>query len=160
MLAYTAAYHGEKTVRDLAKLALAMPAGTRNLLEMAVDEVARPAFARQFQTAGGSDPWQELSDATVERRNRPSGAGGDTPLIATGKGRDAAVDRARWSVTRTEAAYAGAGWGTPGEYIRHHQEGTDHVPPRPWARLEPDDAARLDAVGLAWLDQRLRGAGW
>lgn len=147
-----------RLARDLDVLARSTRTGTRDLLTRAVDEVARPAFAHQFQVAG-EPPWEELAESTLERRERQGL--GDRPLIASGQGMAAALDRDRWRITRTEATYPGAGWSGPGDYIRHHQEGTDDgLPARPFVRLTDQDARRLDAVGLAWLDGNLRRAGF
>ncbi len=148
-------------VRDLGRLGVGIRGGQRELLERVVDEIARPGISHQFQTSGGSDPWEELADSTVERRTR-AGLPPGPPLVASGAGRDAATSRDRWAISRTEAVYPGRGWSGAGEYIRHHDEGTrdGHVPARPFGRLEDRNAAKLDAVGLEWLDGRLRGVGF
>jgi phage gpG-like protein len=146
-------------VRDLNRLASAIPAGTRGLLERAVDEVVRPSVAANFE-AGGRPPWDELAEATLERRER---AGlGDRPLIASGAGMDAALDRSRWSISRSQAVYPGGGWSGPGAHIRFHQQGSEdgRLPARPFVQLQPEDECALDRVGLAWLDGRLREAGF
>jgi phage gpG-like protein len=145
--------------RDLNGLASAIPAGTRSLLEAAVDEVVRPAIAHQFQVAG-EPPWEELVESTVERRER---AGlGSRPLIASGQGMDAALERQRWTITRDAASYPGAGWSGPGAHIRFHQAGAEDgiLPARPYLALQPEDARRLDEVGLAWLDGTIHRAGF
>jgi hypothetical protein len=119
----------------------------------------RPSIAANFE-AGGRPEWDPLAEATLERRERQDL--GTRPLIATGQGRDAAVSRDRWMVTRTEAVYPGGGWPDPGAYIRFHQagDGDGHFPARPFARLTDADARRLDEAGLEWLDNRLHGAGF
>jgi phage gpG-like protein len=145
--------------RDLNRLAFGLHVGTRRLLERAVDEVVRPSIAANFE-AGGRPPWDELAEATLERRER---AGlGDRPLIASGQGMAAALDRDRWAITRTEASYPGGGWSRPGAYIRFHQEGAEdgHFPARPFVRLTDRDERALDRVGLGWLDGNLRRAGF
>jgi phage gpG-like protein len=145
--------------RDLNRLATSTRTGTRELLEQVVDEVARPAIGHQF-TVAGEPPWEELSEATLERRERQGL--GDRPLVASGRGMDAALDRDRWTITRTEATYPGGGWSGPGDWIRFHQEGAEdgHFPARPFVRLTDQDARRLDEAGLDWLDGRLRGSGF
>jgi phage gpG-like protein len=146
--------------RDLTTLARSTSLGTRELLESAVREVAIPSIEANFQ-AGGRPPWEELAEATLERRER---AGfGDRPLIASGEGMAEALDRDRWRITRTEAVYPGGGWSAgPGASIRFHQEGArdGHFPARPYVQLQPEDARALDRVGLAWVDGNLRGAGF
>jgi phage gpG-like protein len=145
--------------RDLTRLAVSVHTGTRNLLEQAVDEVVTPSTATNFQ-AGGRPPWEPLADATLERRER---AGlGSRPLIASGQGMDAALERQRWTITRDAASYPGAGWSGPGAHIRFHQEGAEdgHFPARPFLALQPEDERALDRVGLGWLDGRLRGSGF
>jgi phage gpG-like protein len=145
--------------REINGLAFGIHTGTRSLLESAVDEVARPSIERNFQ-AGGRPEWEELAESTVQRRER---AGlGSRPLIASRQGMAAALDRDRWAITRTEASYPGGGWSGPGGYVRYHQQGAEdgHFPARPFVRLTDQDARRLDEVGLTWLDDRLRGAGF
>jgi phage gpG-like protein len=145
--------------RDLTRLATSTRTGTRNLLERAVDEVVRPSIAANFQAAG-RPPWEELAEATVERRERQGL--GDRPLVATGQGMAAALDRSRWRITRTEATYPGAGWPAIGGHIRFHQEGAEdgHFPARSYVALQPEDERALDRVGLAWVDGNLRRAGF
>jgi phage gpG-like protein len=145
--------------RSLNDLAIGVHSGTRDLLGQAVDQVVRPSIAANFE-AGGRPPWDELAEATVQRRER-SGLGA-RPLIASGQGMAAALDRDRWAITRTEATYPGAGWSGPGAYVRFHQEGSEdgRLPARPFLALQPEDARRLDAAGLAWLDGRLRESGF
>ena len=145
--------------RDLNRLALGVHMGTRSLLESAVREVAIASIQANFE-AGGRPPWDELAEATLERRER--GGLGDRPLVASGHGMAAALERDRWTITHTEATYPGAGWSGPGAHIRFHQEGAEdgHFPARPFVRLTDRDARRLDEVGLEWLDGHLRGAGF
>ena len=144
--------------RDLARLAISTRTETRELLERAVDEIARPSIADNFQ-ASGRPPWEPLAEATLQRRERQGL--GDRPLIATGRGMDAALSRDRWRISRTEATYPGGGWSGPGAHIRHHQEGTDDgLPARPFVRLQPEDERALDRAGLTWVDRNLRRAGF
>jgi phage gpG-like protein len=145
--------------RDLTDLAIGVHSGTRDLLGQAVDEVVRLSTATNFQ-AGGRPPWEELAESTAERRERQGL--GDRPLVASGAGMAAALDRDRWTITRTEASYPGAGWSGPGAYIRFHQEGVEdgHFPGRPFLALQPEDERALDRVGLAWVDGNLRRAGF
>jgi phage gpG-like protein len=145
--------------RDLGRLATSTRTGTRELLEQAVDEVVRPSITANFE-AGGRPRWGELAEATVERRERQGL--GDRPLVATGRGMGAALDRSRWTITSAEAVYPGAGWSGPGAPIRFHQEGAEdgHFPARPYVRLQPEDEGALDRVALTWLDGRLREAGF
>lgn len=145
--------------RDLKVLARSTAGGTRELLTRAVDEVARPSIAANFE-AGGRPEWDRLAESTLQRRER---AGfGDRPLIASGQGMAAALDRDRWAFSRTVATYPGGGWSGPGVYIRHHQEGAEdgHFPARPFVRLQPEDERALDRVGLEWVDGNLRRAGF
>lgn len=144
----------QRTIADLGRLSLAVHTGTRELLEAAVDEVARPAIRAEFTTSGRADPWAELKPATVERRRR-GGVVGDRPLVASGRGMGAATSRDPWTITRTEATYT-----APEGPIRWHQEGTDHHVARPFVRLTAEDAARLDAVGLRWVDGIASRFGW
>jgi phage gpG-like protein len=140
--------------RDLNRLATSTRTGTRELLESAVREVAIPSIAANFQ-AGGRPSWKELADSTLERRER---ADLDSrPLIASGAGRAEALDRDRWTITRTEAAYH-----APPGPIRFHQHGADdgHFPARPFVRLQPEDERALDRIGLEWVDANLRRAGF
>jgi phage gpG-like protein len=149
----------DRFTREINSLALGIRTGTRDLLESAVDEVARPSIAANFQ-AGGRPPWDKLADSTLERRER---AGlGSRPLIATGRGMAAALDRDRWAITRTEASYPGGGWPAVGGWRRFHQEGAEdgHFPARPIVRHQPEAERALDRVGLAWLDGNLRRAGF
>lgn len=144
--------------RDLNRLALGLHFGTRDLLGQAVDEVVRPSIAANFE-AGGRPPWTELADSTVQRRERRGL--GRRPLIASGEGMAAALDRDRWTITRTEATYPGGGWSGPGAHIRFHQTGDRNgLPARPFLALQPEDERALDRVGLAWLDGNLRRAGF
>lgn len=142
------AAQGQQVVRDLGRLGAAIGTGSRELLEAAVDEVARPAIRAEFTTSGRADPWAELEPATVERRRR-GGVVGDRPLIASGGGMAEALDRERWTITSSEARYT-----APPGPIRHHQAGDrdGHVPARPYVRLTPADGEALDAVGLQWVD--------
>ena len=82
--------------------------------------------------------------------------------MASGQGMDAALDRDRWAITRTEAVYPGAGWSGPGAHIRFHQAGSKDgtLPARPYLALQPEDERALDRVGLAWVDGNLRRAGF
>ena len=143
--------------RDLNALAVSTRIGTRDLLQQAVDEVARPAIAHQFQVAG-TPPWEELAEATVERK------GHDRPLVDTGRGQDAATDRARWLVTRDRAEYRGDSFPAATWTMALHQHGRDehdvNFPGRPFVRLQPEDERALDRVGLEWLDGNLRRAGF
>jgi phage gpG-like protein len=149
----------DRVVREINGLGLGLQASTRSLLERAVDEVARPAIGHQFQVAG-EPPWEELDEATLQRRQRQGL--GDRPLIATGQGMAAALDRNRWAITRTEASYPGGGWPSVGGWIRFHQQGGEdgHFPARPFARLTDQDERALDRAGVAWLDGNLRRAGF
>jgi phage gpG-like protein len=149
----------DRLARDLNGLALGVHTGTRDLLGQAVDEVVRPSIQTNFE-ASGRPPWEELAEATVERRERQGL--GDRPLVASGRGMAAALDRDRWSISRTEAVYPGGGWSGPGAHIRFHQAGAQdgHFPARPFLALQPEDARRLDEAGLSWLDGNLRQAGF
>jgi hypothetical protein len=102
-----------------------------------------------------------VDEATLQHRER---AGlGARPLIASGAGMDAALDRDRWTVTRSEATYPGPRLvGGPGAYIRFHQEGAEDgiLPARPFLAIQPEDERALDRAGLAWVDGNLRRAGF
>jgi phage gpG-like protein len=145
--------------RSLTDLATGVHTGTRELLAQAIDEVVRPSIAANFQ-ASGRPPWDELAESTVQRRERQGL--GDRPLIASGQGVAAALDRDRWTITRTEATYPGAAWSGPGAHIRFHQQGSQDgtLPVRPYLALQPQDERALDRVGLAWLDGTIREAGF
>jgi phage gpG-like protein len=144
--------------RDLARLAASTQTGTRSLLESAVDEVVRPSMTANFE-AGGRPAWKPLAESTLQRRERQGL--GDRPLIASGQGMAAALDRSRWLITRSAASYPGGGWSGPGAHMRFHQEGTDDgLPARAFLQLQPEDERALDRVGLAWVDGTLRRAGF
>jgi phage gpG-like protein len=148
--------------RDLNRLATSTRTGTRELLEQAVDEVARPAIAHQFQVAG-EPPWEELAEATLERRERQGR--GTRPLVVSGAGMAAALERQRWAITRTEASYPGGRWSGPGAHVRFHQEGArdGHFPARPFVALQPrgrgrPGSGRPGLVGRPASGGRLLGA--
>jgi hypothetical protein len=152
-----AANQPEQLARDLLGLAGSIREDRRGLLHRAVDEIVRPSIAHNFEVDGRPDPWPELAESTMERRER-AGYTPDDPLTASGAGERSATAKARWRVSRERAEYRGDSFpeSTWTMSLHHVGESEGHFPPRPFAVVQPEDADQLGRLAGNWLDRHAR----
>jgi phage gpG-like protein len=156
-----AANQPERLARDLFGLAAGVREGRRGLLHRAVDEIVRPSIAHNFEVDGRPDPWPELAESTMERRER-AGYTPDDPLTASGAGKRSATAKARWRITRERAEYRGDSFPSSTWTMSLHNVGESegHFPARPFAVVQPEDADALGRLAGDWFDRKRRRAGF
>ncbi len=117
-------------------------------LEQTVRRVMMPSIEENF-VAGGRPEWEPLAESTIARREQEGT--GDRPLVASGKGMDAATSRARWRITRTQAEYP-TGWPKTSNYMGFHHAGTEKMPARPFGVVQEQDATKMTDEFARWAD--------
>lgn len=102
----------------------------REPIMRSIRQVMVPSIRRNFEEGGRPEPWEPLSDATIEMRTR--GDGGDQTLVRTGTLARVASQINIWTVTQTtgmildlpEKAWYGkvqqSGYGGMGALVRKH----------------------------------------
>lgn len=133
----------------------------REPLKNAIQGVIAPSLKHNF-SVGGRPPWEPLAESTISKK------GFDTILVDTGKLEQIAgqlniwfIDGGYLSEGNTASAYISDLQGA--DYGQYHQDGTKHMPARPWAILQPEDVDDIQSVFEAYINQRigrtlLRGA--
>lgn len=130
--------------------------------------VVIPSINQNFADEGRPEPWAELADYTLSRRE-DEGFGAGPILERTGKLHRAATAFARWKITTTEAAFdsftstqfygyimqeGSAGFWHPGGKV------SGEIPARPFILVQDDDVDKIEAIFTAWIKSKLEVAGF
>lgn len=126
----------------------------REPLKRAVQQVMAPSFKKNFDL-GGRPPWQELKDETITQRNYLGATGGT--LVKTGLLRKVAQQLNLWKIGTDEAMIQQM---PRAQYGAVHQEGSERVPQREWAVVQPEDMDQIEEIFVAWVAERLVAAGF
>jgi hypothetical protein len=95
-------------------------------LEAVATAAAEIGYREIRAVIGRSPPLEELQDATVAEKEMHGAAHPEAPLIDTGS-LEASFETKVYPV----AGGFIAGVGTPDPVMAYHEEGTEHIPPRP-----------------------------
>lgn len=108
-----------------------------------IDRVVRPSIGMNF-LMGGRPKWAPLAHSTFVSR----GALGPI-LIRNGTLVRGATSRGIWKVTDTEADMEGLD--SKVAYAKFHQTGTQHMPKREFAILQPIDIRNIEIIFDQWV---------
>ncbi len=123
-------------------------------LEASVRRVMIPSISQNFEE-GGRPPWERLSDATIERRDREGTLGGEPQdiLVESGTLFGDALRFARWEIGRTTAIYTNLP--SRSAYGRFHQTGTTNMPARPFVVIQEEDKDAIHHIFELWRDGQI-----
>ena len=123
----------------------------REPLTRSVHEVVIPSIGMNF-VVGGRPQWQALSLNRVARR------GSATPiLIDKGQLIKAALSKTSWRITNDTADMSPLDNKVP--YAKYHQTGTDVMPRREFAILQPRDIDDIVGIFSEWVGEQARRRG-
>jgi phage gpG-like protein len=123
----------------------------RKPLQLAIKEVAAPAFVSHFVQGGdAAGPWEQWDeDTTKHNRSR-------SLMVKSGRLKRRAGTQSLWKIDgpRGEARAENL---SGVEYGGVHQEGAESVgiPARPWATLSQQDLDKMQSVFGIWIDARI-----
>jgi phage gpG-like protein len=123
-------------------------------LEAAVRRVMIPSISQNFEE-GGRPSWEQLSDATIERRDREGTLGGEPQdiLVESGTLFGDALRLARWEISGRTAMFTNLP--SRSAYGRFHQTGTDNMPARPFVVMQDEDVDRIREIFELWRDGQI-----
>lgn len=120
-------------------------------LTKSVESVMIQHIIHQFEV-GGEPPWEPHAESTEERRSRQGTLGGypQDILVETGTLFDAAVAKARWTITGEEAFFSNLP--TRAQYGVFHMTGTINMPARPFIQVTSEEMDEVQSVFGRWVD--------
>lgn len=123
-------------------------------MKRSVQQVMAPSLRLNFEV-GGRPGWVPLAAATLEKKSRKGQP--EDILIATGVLRRKAGQLNLWKITRTTAEIM-----LPNDiqYAVFHMTGTNKMPAREWAIIQPEDADAITEVFDRWIRERAARRGW
>lgn len=123
--------------------------------DRSIRQVIGPSFNRNFDV-GGRPPWAPLDDKTVHIRGSA-----EPILVVTGRLKRAAQQLNIWTIDGPggEAYLDMSALPVGAWYGILHQQGTRHMPARPWAVLQEEDADKIAEVFADFLADRGVDAG-
>jgi len=148
--------------RDIDKMGVDIRS-FREPLRRAIKEVMIPSFKKNFQEGGRPDPWEPLSEATLELRSRLHGRSGSQILVRTGNLMKNMGYTTMWTITSESAIIKDlpervwygkihqAGYGT----TKAKTTGLIKAAMKKGKRLSPADASKQVMAGI---DAQIRQA--
>lgn len=134
----------------------------REPLKRSIQQVIAPSFRKNFEVGGRPDPWEPLSDVTIDIRGSA-----EPILVRSGTLKKTMQQFNIWTVDTKKAALLDL----PAkiQYGKIHQAGYGRrgsgqakaaaIPPRPFAMIQDEDYEAIDRVFERWFLERMAMTG-